>query len=99
MEKATLPDVLTLEKTSIYLRLSIEEVTDQAVSGDLPDRKVKNGWRFLKIVIDDWLQTNSSRSVLLHQAGAFADDDSLIQLRDTIYEARERPEVDQDLGD
>ena len=99
MEKATLPDVLTLEKTSIYLRLSIEEVTDQAVSGDLPDRKVKNGWRFLKIVIDDWLRTNSSRSVLLHQAGAFADDDSLIQLRDTIYEARERPEVDQDLGD
>ena len=99
MEKATLPDVLTLEETSIYLRLSIEEVTDQAVSGDLPDRKVKNGWRFLKIVIDDWLRTNSSRSVLLHQAGAFADDDSLIQLRDTIYEARERPEVDQDLGD
>ena len=99
MEKATLPDVLTLEETSIYLRLSIEEVTDQAVSGDLPGRKVKNGWRFLKIAIDDWLRTKSSRSVLLHQAGAFADDESLTQLRDTIYEARERTEVDQVLGD
>ena len=99
MEKATLPDVLTLEETSIYLRLSIEEVTDQAVRGDLPGRKVKNGWRFLKIAIDDWLRTKSSRSVLLHQAGAFADDESLTQLRDTIYEARERTEVDQVLGD
>ena len=99
MEKATLPDVLTLEETSIYLRLSIEEVTDQAVRGDLPGRKVKNGWRFLKIAIDDWLRAKSSRSVLLSQAGAFADDDSLTQLRDTIYEARERPEVDRELGD
>ena len=99
MEKATLPDVLTLEETSIYLRLSIEAVTNQAVSGNLPGRKVENDWRFLKIAVDDWLRAKSSRAVLLSQAGAFADDDSLTQLRDTIYEARERPEVDQDLGD
>ena len=99
MEKATLPDVLTLEETSIYLRLSIETVTNQAVRGNLPGRKVENDWRFLKTAIDDWLRTKSSRAVLLHQVGAFADDDSLTQLRDTIYEARERPEVDQDLGD
>ena len=64
MEKATLPDVLTLEETSIYLRLSIEEVIDQAVSGDLPGRKIENDWQFLKIAIDDWLQTKSSRSIL-----------------------------------
>ena len=68
MEKATLPDVLTSEETSIYLRLSIEEVTDQAVSGDLPGRKVKNGWRFLKIAIDDWLRAKNGRSSLLDQA-------------------------------
>ena len=94
MEKATLPDVLTLEETSIYLRLSIEEVTDQAVSGGLPGRKIENDWRFLKLAVDDWLRGKSSHAVLLSQASAFADDDSLMQLRDTIYKARERPEVD-----
>ena len=99
MEKATLPDVLTLEETSIYLRLSIETVTNQAVRGNLPGRKVENDWRFLKTAIDDWLRSKSSRSLLLSQTGAFSDDDSLTQLRDTIYEARERPEIDQDLGD
>ena len=72
MEKTTLPDVLTLEETSIYLRLSIETVTDQVVSGDLPGRKVKNDWRFLKIAIDDWLRAKNDRSSLLDQASANA---------------------------
>ncbi len=63
MEKATLPDVLTLEETSLYLRLSIETVTNQAIKGTLPGRKIENDWRFLKVAIDDWLRAENSHSI------------------------------------
>jgi hypothetical protein len=52
----------------------------------------------LKSAIDDWLRSKSSNSVLISQAGILADDDSLAQLRASIYQARERPEIDDSLG-
>ncbi|WP_309733347.1 helix-turn-helix domain-containing protein [Chamaesiphon sp. OTE_75_metabat_556] len=98
MDKVTIPDVLTLEETSAYLRLSIETVTSQALKGNIPGRKIENDWRFLKSAIDDWLSAKNSSSVLLSQSGVFADDDSLAQLRASIYQARERPEIDDSIG-
>ncbi len=94
MEKAILPDVLTLEETSTYLRLPIEAVLRQAQQGNIPGRKIDDQWRFLKVAIDDWLRFRSGRTTLLQQAGALADDDSLTELRKNIYEARGRSEVD-----
>lgn len=98
MDRVTIPDVLTLEEASAYLRLSVETVTNQALKGNLPGRKIENDWRFLKSAIDDWLRSKSTNSILLAQAGVFADDDSLAQLRASIYQARERPEIDDNLG-
>lgn len=98
MDRVTIPDVLTLEEASAYLRLSVETVTNQALKGNLPGRKIENDWRFLKSAIDDWLRSKSSNSILLAQAGVLADDDSLAQLRASIYQARERPEIDDNLG-
>jgi Helix-turn-helix domain len=97
MDRLTIPDVLTLEETSAYLRLSIETVTDQALKGNIPGRKIASDWRFLKIAIDEWLRSKSSSSILLSQAGIFGDDDSLTQLRESIYTARNRPETDDSL--
>jgi Helix-turn-helix domain len=94
MDRLTIPEVLTLEETSAYLRLSIETVTDQALKGNIPGRKIASDWRFLKIAIDEWLRSKSSSSILLSQAGIFGDDDSLAQLRESIYAARNRPETD-----
>ncbi|MBD2253586.1 helix-turn-helix domain-containing protein [Nostoc parmelioides] len=94
MEQITLPDVLTLEEASAYLRLPIEVVLRQASQGNIPGRKIENDWRFLKVAIDDWLRSQTSRSVLLTQVGMLADDDSLAQLRTTIYQQRGRTEVD-----
>jgi hypothetical protein len=94
MDRLTIPDVLTLEETSAYLRLSIETVTDQALKGNIPGRKIESDWRFLKVAIDEWLRSKSSSSILLSQAGIFEDDDSLAQLRKSIYTARNRPETD-----
>jgi Helix-turn-helix domain len=98
MDRLTIPDVLTLEETSAYLRLSIETVTDQALKGNIPGRKIESDWRFLKAAIDEWLRSKSTSSILIGQAGALADDESLAQLRESIYQARERPEVDDSLG-
>ncbi len=98
MDRLTIPDVLTLEETSAYLRISIETVTDQALKGNIPGRKIESDWRFLKAAIDEWLRSKNTSSILISQAGALADDESLTQLRESIYQARERPEVDDSLG-
>ncbi len=98
MDRVTIPDVLTLEEASGYLKLSIETVASQALKGNIPGRKIENNWRFLKSAIDDWLRSKSSSSILLAQAGALADDDEIDRLRASIYQARERPEIDDNLG-
>ncbi len=51
----------------------------------------------MKAAIDDWLRSRDSRSILLTQVGALADDDSLVQLRETMYQARGRSEIDENL--
>jgi excisionase family DNA binding protein len=92
-----MPDILTLEEASLYLRLPMETVVSQAIKGNIPGRKIENDWRFLKVAVDDWLRSKSSRQVLINQSGALADDDSLEILREQIYQQRERPEVDNNL--
>ncbi|MGL5795119.1 MAG: helix-turn-helix domain-containing protein [Waterburya sp.] len=98
MDKVSIPDILTLEETSEYLRLPVETVLNQALKGNLPGRKIEENWRFLKSAIDDWLSSQSSVSILLNQAGALADDDSLEELRATIYQTRGRSEIDDNLA-
>lgn len=98
MEKVGIPNVLTLEEASEYLRLPVETVLRQASKGNIPGRQIEDDWRFLKAALDDWLRSKNSRSILLSQAGAFADDDSISQLRKTIYQARGRSEIDENLG-
>jgi hypothetical protein len=69
MDRVTIPDVLTLEEASGYLRLSIETVASLALKGNIPGRKIENDWRFLKSAIlhwrgyanDDWLRAKNSR--------------------------------------
>ena len=43
--------------------------------------------------IEEWLRSEDSRTALLQQAGALADDDTLSALRAAIYAERERSEV------
>jgi excisionase family DNA binding protein len=59
MAQATLPDVLTLEEASAYLRLPVAVVLRQASQGKIPGRKIEDNWRFLKTAIDDWLRSGS----------------------------------------
>lgn len=96
-QTATLPQVLTLEDAAAYLRLPTETVARKAARGEIPGRRIEAGdWRFLLRALEDWLRTADQRTVLLRQAGALADDDTLEELLANIYNARGRPEVDQD---
>jgi excisionase family DNA binding protein len=88
-------EVLTLEEAANYLRLPPEMIERQAALGQIPGRKIEDTWRFLRAAIDDWLRSHDSRTLLLQQAGALADDESLATLRENIYKARKRPEVDE----
>jgi len=89
------PDVLTLEETADYLRLPKEIVEQQAAQGQIPGRRIEDTWRFLKTAIDDWLRSHDGRTILLRQAGALADDETLPQLRAAIYAKRGRPEAEE----
>ncbi len=94
MNHSTMPNVLTLEETASYLRLPIEIVSRQAAQGRIPGRHIEDTWRFLKSAIDDWLRAQDSRQLLLQQAGALSDDETLAELREQIYQARQRPETE-----
>jgi excisionase family DNA binding protein len=87
--------VLTIEELADYLKLSPEVILTQANQGVLPGRQIAHTWRFLKDAIDDWLRVQDSRAILIHQAGALVDDESLESLRMTIYADRGRAEVDE----
>ena len=86
-------EVLTLEEVARYLRLPKDTIVRQAAQGAIPGRRIEYTWRFLKAAIDDWLRSYDSRTLLLQQAGALADDESLPTLRKKIYAARKRPEI------
>ncbi|GJD20127.1 hypothetical protein RIVM261_050830 [Rivularia sp. IAM M-261] len=98
MDKVTIPDVLTLEETSKYLRLKVETVLHQALQGSILGRQIGNEWRFLKVAIDNWLRSKDSRSILLSQAGVFANDDELPELRKAVYQAKGRSEINEEKG-
>jgi excisionase family DNA binding protein len=98
MSATTIPDVLTLEEVANYLRLSKETIERQASQGQIPGRRIEDTWRFLKAAIDDWLRGHDSRTILLQQAGALATDETLPQLRDTIYIERGQPEAEEDVN-
>lgn len=85
-------EILTLEETAAYLRLPLEIVERQAHRGEIPGRRIEETWRFLRSAIDEWLRSHDSRTILLQQAGALADDETLEPLRRAIYEHRRRPE-------
>lgn len=90
-------EVLTIEEVANYLRLPAETVERQAAEGKLPGRKIEDDWRFLKAAVDDWLRSHDARTILLQQAGALADDDSIAEMLDIIYQVRGRSETEEEI--
>jgi excisionase family DNA binding protein len=88
------PEVLTMAEAAAFLRVSEDAISRLASQQGLPGRRIDNEWRFLRAALVEWLGEGSGKAVLLSQAGALADDDSLPQLRDAIYNERGRPEAE-----
>ena len=88
-------EVLTLEEAAAFLRVSEDAVVRLLVQQMLPGRQIEGQWRFLRAALADWLREQSGRAVLLSQAGALADDESLAGLRAAIYKERGRPEMEE----
>ena len=95
-QNMTLPRVLTIEETASYLRLPQETIERQAIYGKIPGRLIDNTWRFFRPAIEEWLASRDSRTILLQQAGALADDDTLPELLANIYKERGRPECEEE---
>jgi excisionase family DNA binding protein len=85
-------EVLTFEEAAGYLKLPQDTMEREVSQGKIPGRRIDRTWRFHKSALDEWLHGQDGRSVLLRQAGALADDDTLEELRADIYTARGRPE-------
>jgi len=87
-------EVVTLEEAAGYLKLPQDTMERGVNQGKIPGRRIDRTWRFHKSALDEWLNGQDGRSVLLSQAGVLADDETLAQLRSDIYAARGRPEAD-----
>ena len=87
-------EVLTLEETADYLRISPQVAEELAERGAIPGRCINSDWRFLKDALDDWLRGPDYKQTLINQAGALENDDSLSDLRKQIYIERGRPELE-----
>ena len=87
-------EVLTLDEAASFLRVSPEAIMRLVVQQALPGRQIEGEWRFLRAAMADWLRERSGKAILLSQAGALADDESLAELRASIYRERGRPEVE-----
>jgi excisionase family DNA binding protein len=85
-------DVLTLEEAASFLRLPEDAVRRMAERGEIPARRLGADWRFLKAALAECLRGSDGRHLLLRQAGALADDETLANLRKLIYKERGRPE-------
>ncbi len=87
-------EVLTLEEAAGYLKLPQDTMKREVNRGRIPGRRIDRTWRFHKSALDEWLHGQDGRSVLLSQAGALGDDETLAQLRADIYAARGRSEAE-----
>ena len=88
-------EVLTLEEAAAFLRVSPDAVMRLVVQQSLPGRQIEGEWRFLRAALADWLRERSGKAVLLSQAGALAQDESLPEMRAAMYKQRGRPEAEE----
>lgn len=58
-----LPQVLTIEEASKYLRVPLSSLYKLAQDAKIPCQKVGRHWRFRKATLDQWLDERRSGSL------------------------------------
>ena len=86
--------VLTLPEAARFLRLTPQVLTEQALRGSIPCRRIGTEWRFLKSALNDWLiakPTKTSTEVIRSLVGKYRDDPFLEEIVKQAYRERGRP--------
>jgi excisionase family DNA binding protein len=97
-----LTELLTLESTAKYLRLSPETILRQVENGHLPAQRNGDRWQFLRSDLDTWSDglrptlghRYDQRKVLLKQAGALAHDDTIDEMQRLIDLRRQQSSLE-----
>lgn len=61
-----LPQVLTIDEASNYLRIPLSSLYKLAQEGKIPCQKVGRHWRFRKEAIDRWLDERAQVAIKLN---------------------------------
>jgi excisionase family DNA binding protein len=89
--------VFTLAEAAKFLRVKTSVLQKLAEQGRVPARKVGAAWRFSRPGLEKWLRGGIDPDIaLLQQAGLFKEDPDLLPMLTDIYEARGRPEFQED---
>lgn len=59
-----LPELLTPEQVADYLQMSVDEVMELLVSGQMPGSRLASKWRVRKGKLDEWIDAQSSDEAL-----------------------------------
>jgi len=54
-----LPELLTPEQVADYLQMSVDEVVELLVSGEMPGSRLASKWRIRKGKLDEWIDSQS----------------------------------------
>ena len=87
-------EVFTLAEAAAYLRLDEAAVLDLVHSQNLPGKSIGTEWRFLKLALQNWLQTPLQRpckEAVLARIGSWQNDPFLEQELKEIHKRRGRP--------
>jgi hypothetical protein len=92
--EATLVTRLTLDQASIILNLSPGVILEHTEAGNIPGQKIGDTWQFVQSELEAWSDRHDQRKVLLRQAGAFAQDETLEDLQIEIDRQRQLNTID-----
>ena len=67
----------TRAKASIILNLSSGVILEHTETGNIPGQKISNTWHYIQSELEAWSDRHDQRKILLRQAGAFAQDETL----------------------
>jgi excisionase family DNA binding protein len=64
------PEIMTIQETSIYLRIPLSSLYKLAQEGKIPGHKVGRHWRFRRETLNRWLDENLVTEMSQNLAGA-----------------------------
>ena len=65
-----LPELLTPEQVADYLQMSVDEIVELLVSGEMPGSRLASKWRIRRGKLDEWIDSQSINGTSLEKSSA-----------------------------